>query len=69
MEALKRILMICLIVLTLAAIYCCLCYRYALGVAPSGIARLDRITGKVTLSHQGEIYKIRLVKKDQIPSR
>ena len=69
MEALKKILTACLICLTIAAIYCCLCFRYTLGVAPSGIARLDRITGKVTLSHQGEIYKIRLVKKDQMPSR
>ena len=69
MEALKKILMACLICLTLAVIYCCLCFRYVLGVAPSGIARLDKLTGKVTLSHQEGVYKIRLVKKDEIPSK
>ena len=63
MEALKKILTACLICLTLAVIYCCLCFRYELGVAPSGIARLDKLTGKMTLSHQGEAYKVRIVRK------
>jgi len=63
MEALKKMLMVCLICLTLAMTYCCLCFRYELGVAPSGIARLDKFTGKVILSHQEETYKIRMVKK------
>ena len=63
MEALKKILTACLICLTLAVIYCCLCFRYELGVAPSGIARLDKLTGEVSLSHQGEAYKVRIVKK------
>ncbi len=63
MEALKKILTVCLICLTLAVIYCCLCFRYELGVAPSGIARLDKLTGKMTLSHQGEAYKVRIVRK------
>ncbi len=63
MEVLKKILMACLICLTLAVIYCCLCFRYELGVAPSGIARLDKLTGKVMLSHQGEAYKVQIVRK------
>ena len=63
MEVLKRILMVCLICLTLTAIYCCFCFRYALGVAPSGIVLLDKFTGKVTLSHQGEAYKVQLIRK------
>jgi len=63
MEALKKVLTACLICLTLAMIYFCLCFRYSLGVAPSGIACLDRLTGKVTLSHQGEAYKVQMVRK------
>jgi len=63
MEVLKKILTACLICLTLAAIYCCLCFRYELGVAPSGIACLDRLTGKVILSDQEGIYKIKMVRK------
>ena len=63
MDILKGVLIVCLIGLTLVAAYYCLCFRYELGVAPSGIARLDKFTGEVVLTHEEETYRIRMVKK------
>lgn len=63
MENLRKILMMCLIALTLAMIYWCFCFRYEINVYPSGVARLDKLTGKVIITQEGEVYKLRLLRK------